>query len=46
MQVGIPDTARGGRDDYLFQRLDILINGLLDSGYNVVPVSTLLENAQ
>ncbi len=46
MQVGIPDSARGGRDDYLFQRLDILINGLLDSGYQVVPVSTLIENAQ
>ncbi len=46
MQVGIPDSARGGRDDYLFQRLDILINGLLDSGYKVVPVSTLIENAQ
>jgi peptidoglycan/xylan/chitin deacetylase (PgdA/CDA1 family) len=46
MQVGIPDAARGGRDDYLFQKLDVLINGLLDSGYDVVPVSTLLENAQ
>ena len=46
MQVGIPDSARGGRDDYLFQKLDILINGLLDAGYDVVPVSTLIENAQ
>ena len=46
MQVGIPDSARTGRDDYLFQRLDLLINGLLERGYSVVPVSTLIENAQ
>jgi peptidoglycan/xylan/chitin deacetylase (PgdA/CDA1 family) len=46
MQVGISEEARGGRDDYLFQRLDILINGLLERGYEVVPVSTLLEHAR
>jgi len=44
MQVGIPD-ARGGREDYLFQKLDVLINGLIESGYDIVPVSTLIENA-
>jgi peptidoglycan/xylan/chitin deacetylase (PgdA/CDA1 family) len=46
MQVGISEEARGGRDDYLFQRLDILINGLLEQGYEIVPVSTLIEHAQ
>jgi peptidoglycan/xylan/chitin deacetylase (PgdA/CDA1 family) len=46
MQVGIPDSTRTGRDDYLFQKLDLLINGLLERGYAVVPVSTLIENAQ
>lgn len=46
VQVGTADSARGGRDDYLFQRLDILINGLLAEGYEVVPVSTLIENAR
>ncbi len=46
VQVGTLDDARGGRDDYLFQRLDILINGLLSQGYQLVPVSTLIENAR
>ena len=46
MQVGIPDSTRTGRDDYLFQKLDLLVNGLLERGYAVVPVSTLIENAQ
>jgi peptidoglycan/xylan/chitin deacetylase (PgdA/CDA1 family) len=35
-----------GRDDYLFQRLDILINALLKLGYEVVTVSTLMEHAK
>lgn len=46
MQVGISEEARGGRDDYLFQRLDLLINGLLEQGYEVVPVSTMLDHAR
>jgi peptidoglycan/xylan/chitin deacetylase (PgdA/CDA1 family) len=46
VQVGTQEDARGGRDDYLFQRLDILINGLLAQGYQVVPVSQLIENAR
>jgi hypothetical protein len=46
MQVGISDETRGGRDDYLFQRLDLLINGLLELGYEIVPVSTLIESAR
>ncbi len=46
MQVGVPDEARSGRDDYLFQRLDVLMNALIDRGYDVVPVSTLIERAR
>ncbi len=40
---GMPD---GGRDDYLFDRLDVLLNSLMYRGYSVVPVSTLMERAR
>ncbi len=43
IRLGTPD---GGRDDYLFQRVDILINALLKRGYEVVTVSTLMEHAK
>ncbi|TVQ22253.1 MAG: polysaccharide deacetylase family protein [Spirochaetaceae bacterium] len=46
MRVGIPDDGRGTRDDYAFHRLDVLLNGLIERGYRVVPVSTLIENAR
>jgi peptidoglycan/xylan/chitin deacetylase (PgdA/CDA1 family) len=36
----------GLREDYLFQKLDILINALLRRGYVVVPASTLIEHAR
>ena len=39
-------TLNGSRNDYLFQHLDLLINGLIDKGYSVVPVSTLIEHAR
>jgi len=39
-------TINGTRDDYLFQHLDLLINGLIDRGYSIVPVSTLIEHAR
>ena len=39
-------TTDPGRDDYLFHRLDTLINGLVDQGYEVVSVSTLIEHAR
>jgi len=39
-------TVEGGRDDYLFQHLDLLINGLVSQGYKVVPVTTLIEHAK
>lgn len=43
IRVGTPD---GERDDYLFQKLDNLINGLISLGYSIVPVSTLIEHAR
>ena len=39
-------TTDPGRDDYLFHRLDTLINGLVDQGYEIVSVSTLIEHAR
>ena len=48
MTVGRPgdDRPDGGREDYLFHRLDVLLNGLIERGYSVVPVSTLMDNAR
>ena len=43
IRIGRPD---GSRADYLFEKLDLLINALLSRGYSIVPVSTLVENAQ
>jgi peptidoglycan/xylan/chitin deacetylase (PgdA/CDA1 family) len=43
MSLGIPE---GGREDYLFQRLDVLVDSLLKHGYQVVPVSALIEHAR
>jgi peptidoglycan/xylan/chitin deacetylase (PgdA/CDA1 family) len=43
IQVGIPE---GQRSDYLFQKLDLLINGLIKRGYSIIPVSALIENAR
>jgi peptidoglycan/xylan/chitin deacetylase (PgdA/CDA1 family) len=36
----------GGRSDYLFLRLNVLLDALIRSGYTVVPVSTLMEHAR
>jgi len=48
MTVGKPgdDRPDGGRDDYLFHRLDVLMNALIERGYEMVSVSTLMENAR
>ena len=43
IRVGIPE---GTREDYLFNNLGVLINGLISQGYDVVPVSTLIRNAR
>ena len=34
------------RSDYLFHKLDVLINSLISLGYQVVPVSELMEHAK
>ena len=36
----------GGRGDYLFQKLDVLLNGLIREGYKAVTVSTLMAHAR
>ena len=48
MTVGRPadDRPDGGRDDYLFLKLDILLNNLIERGYTMVPVSTLMDRAK
>lgn len=43
VNVGLPG---GRREDYLFKKLDILINALLNGGYSIVPVSTLIKHAK
>jgi peptidoglycan/xylan/chitin deacetylase (PgdA/CDA1 family) len=35
----------GGRPDYLYNRLGVLLDALIRTGYSVVPVSTLIEHA-
>jgi peptidoglycan/xylan/chitin deacetylase (PgdA/CDA1 family) len=36
----------GGRGDYLFLRIEVLLDALIRSGYSVVPVSTVIEHAR
>ncbi len=43
IRLGIPD---GGRDDYLFREIPLLIDALEDEGYAIVPVSTLIAHAK
>jgi len=43
IRVGVP---RDERHDYLFHKLDVLINGLISLGYDIVPVSALIEHAR
>ncbi len=42
IRLGVPS---GGRDDYLFRDLALLIDDLIGAGYKIVPVSTLIEHA-
>jgi peptidoglycan/xylan/chitin deacetylase (PgdA/CDA1 family) len=48
MRIGKPGETKpfGGRDDYLFTKLDLLINNLITEGYSIVPVSTLMDHAR
>jgi peptidoglycan/xylan/chitin deacetylase (PgdA/CDA1 family) len=43
VQVG---TTGEARDDYLFQKLDLVVSELARQGFAVVPVSTLVEHAR
>ena len=43
VRIGVPE---GGRKDYLFRELSLLVNGLLAEGYEIVPVSSLIEHAR
>ncbi len=43
--VRIGETEKG-RNDYLFHDLDLVLNGLISLGYDIVPVSTLMEHAK
>lgn len=36
--------GEGSRDDYLFNRIDLLISALLEEGFEIVPVDTLILN--
>lgn len=42
MSIGV----EAEREDYLHQKLDLIINGLLKQGYEIVDVSTIMENAR
>ena len=48
VRIGIPNEEMlyGGRDDYLFQHLDLLIHRLTERGYSIVPVSELIESSR
>jgi peptidoglycan/xylan/chitin deacetylase (PgdA/CDA1 family) len=43
VQIGV---GEGNRGDYLFQKLDLVVNELARLGYEIVPVSTLVEHAR
>lgn len=43
IRIGVPD---GGRDDYFYNELPLLINALMAEGYDIVPVSMLLKHAE
>jgi len=43
IRLGVPE---GGRDDYLYSELALLVDALQCAGYEIVPVSTLMEHAE
>jgi hypothetical protein len=43
VQIGAAGLAR---DDYLFQKLDLVVSELSRQGYDIVPVSVLVEHAR
>ncbi|MDR1239985.1 MAG: polysaccharide deacetylase family protein [Treponema sp.] len=36
----------GGRQDYLYLRIEVLLDALIRDGYSVVPVSTIIDHAR
>ncbi len=42
IRLGIPE---GGRDTYLFNELPLLLNALINEGFDLVPVSALMDHA-
>jgi peptidoglycan/xylan/chitin deacetylase (PgdA/CDA1 family) len=36
----------GGRNDYLWSKIDLLVNALVEAGYGIVTVDTLIQNAR
>ncbi len=48
MRIGTPgdELPFTGREDYLFHRLDVLVNALVERGYSFVPVSVLRDRVQ
>lgn len=38
--------VQGERSDYLYEKIDLLINALTEAGYDVVTVDTLIKNAR
>jgi hypothetical protein len=43
LQTGVGAVRR---DDYLFQKVDLLLNELARRGYDIVPISTMIEHAR
>ncbi|MCA1950521.1 MAG: polysaccharide deacetylase family protein [Treponema sp.] len=43
IRIGANENVRG---DYLFNQLDVLLDALLRAGYQIVPISTLMEQAK
>jgi len=42
VRIGKPS---GYRDSYLFEQVDLLVNALMEAGYRIVTVDTLIQNA-
>jgi len=38
--------VEGGRKDYLWSKIDLLVNALMESGYEIVTVDTLIKNSR
>ncbi len=43
VRIGV---APGTREDYLFDKIDVLLNAIIEEGYTIVPVDALSEKAR